>query len=856
MKEILRKVVNFVDVELRLRPKGNAIYLAELAYDGLLNGASLGIRKAACEIELVRETLLQLDHDREAYDQYLASQLFADQRVRELFITAYARAGNNGAFRLWLDLPDDDVLEQIVWERLLHPVYLQPLCIEHRVLISRYRAIIARDEAALPPRPTLGVLGVIADPEDLEQYGCVRINAEAEKNHFCASLTYADALITPTILSSGGQTAPTWENLKRQLQSRSYQILYIACHGVKAEGQTYLLLEDEEGKTDHVPSSEIASFIGQLPPECRPDLVFLASCYSAGDGHGRAPLFFGPQLARAGVPAVVGFQHTVSSEAVSKAIPVFFQQLLSHGQVGRALAETRAILMPHRARLVLSEWWKPALFLGQRNDRLWRELPGFEELRLALSDHFAASLRRPRVQPGEQELTLLALNIARCPGFQERSGELLTVLRLSADGFSKLIEALYGHDAGSAPFAQLEQVLSQVPGLERSIPWSATFKLLVLLKQIAQEGVDIDEKVRSFYYRNIQDGELKTSESGIAMQWRVIDELGGHPGEPPPLVSLVQRLAGLPELTRMQPQLRTWLREMAETLGQQPDAYDRIVQPDTIVAGGNQRLLLILRPTGVQPDEEGWTAQVYFTPDDSRSELWDRKFEAVSGRSLDELAPSLKYVIDRLGPLIDDNREPQVEIALPDGWLLRPVDTLPITLRDEPEPLGSLYPCIVRSASRLLTTLSHRTRRDWKLRWEQWWTTPEPTPQDYLWVDRPEHCEMQYLERLLRASRVGCIVGSVVLSQEQHEPLARKLIAHGMPVMLWYRGPHQEEVPLAAILEQVLGAGRNLPSRIFKLRCPTEEETPVHALEGNLTLLWDNPESLPKTFNPELSALA
>lgn len=272
--------MNFIEVRLQLRSKEANCYTLELTCDGLLNGIPVGVRNARCELTLLDECLCQLEHSSADYGMYLAEQLFADQGLRDLFVTAYAQAGHDGAFRLWLDLPADSALQQVAWERILHPSSDRPICVEQQVLVARCGAMSSREEQDLPLRPTLNVLGVIANPVDLGKYECASIDSAAEREGFCNALASADASIRPTLLVSGGATTPTWEGLKRQLLSRSYHILYIACHGMKSDDQTYLVLEDEQGQVAFVPSAEIAHFIGhQLPPQHRPLLVFLASCY-------------------------------------------------------------------------------------------------------------------------------------------------------------------------------------------------------------------------------------------------------------------------------------------------------------------------------------------------------------------------------------------------------------------------------------------------------------------------------------------------------------------------------------------------------------------------------------------------
>ncbi len=101
----------------------------------------------------------------------------------------------------------------------------------------------------------------------------------------------------------------------------------------------------------------------------RPLLAVLASCQSAGQGYGDVLAGLGPQLARAGIPAVLAMQGNVPMQTVEQLMPVFFRHLQRDGQVDRALAAARGAVQHDPS------WWMPVLFLRVRDGRLWREEP-------------------------------------------------------------------------------------------------------------------------------------------------------------------------------------------------------------------------------------------------------------------------------------------------------------------------------------------------------------------------------------------------------------------------------------------------------------------------------------------------
>src|SRR5262249_32719408 len=94
-------------------------------------------------------------------------------------------------------------------------------------------------------------------------------------------------------------------------------------------------------------------------------------CESAGSENFSNPMgALAPQLAEAGVPAIVAMQSRVSIAGVREMMPVFFKELLVDGQIDRAMALAR------RAVRKTSDSWIPALYLRLRGGRIWY-VPGF-----------------------------------------------------------------------------------------------------------------------------------------------------------------------------------------------------------------------------------------------------------------------------------------------------------------------------------------------------------------------------------------------------------------------------------------------------------------------------------------------
>jgi hypothetical protein len=104
----------------------------------------------------------------------------------------------------------------------------------------------------------------------------------------------------------------------------------------------------------------------------QPRLVVLASCQSAGKGNGNVLQAIGPQLAQAGIPAVIAMQGNISMDSVKKFMPVFFTELYKDGQIDRALSVARGIIRDAQ------DFWMPVLFMRLKSGRVWY-VPGLGE---------------------------------------------------------------------------------------------------------------------------------------------------------------------------------------------------------------------------------------------------------------------------------------------------------------------------------------------------------------------------------------------------------------------------------------------------------------------------------------------
>lgn len=248
-------------------------------------------------------------------------------------------------------------LHALHWETLRVPDCDEFLSIGERTRFSRY--ISSRDWGSdLPSLPDrLRVLAAVASPADLPDYGLSALDVAGDIQRMRAALSPNRI----TALASNGQT--TLDNLIDHLRD-GVDVCVLTAHGRYVDGDAYLWLEDEAGNTARVSGAALVTRIRELAQ--RPRLMVLSSCQSAGVGDGRDPLdALGPQLVRAGIPAVVAMSGNVSIQAAERFLPELFDQLRTDGCIDRAVAVARGAIRD------LPDWFRPVLLTHLTDGRLW-----------------------------------------------------------------------------------------------------------------------------------------------------------------------------------------------------------------------------------------------------------------------------------------------------------------------------------------------------------------------------------------------------------------------------------------------------------------------------------------------------
>ncbi|NTU79106.1 MAG: CHAT domain-containing protein [Chloroflexales bacterium] len=351
-------------VELHIRRLPDASLAADATLTSATSAASSQLATGV-PVTLDTTALLSLSGDPAAYGREMSQQLFAAPALRDAWLKAraYAAAGSDLQLRLRLDPAADD-LHALRWETLRDPESDQPIALHERVRLVRFLNSADLTPVVIPPRPALRALVVVANPRDLGTFSLAEVDVEGEVARARAALGDIPATILGDTAGAAGRA--TLASITAQLR-QAPPIVILVAHGTLRDGQPVLWLEREDGVADPVPGADFIAAVERLA--ARPLLLVLASCRSAGGGYGDTLSGLGPSLARAGVPAVLGFQGDVAMGTVKALLPALISELRRDGQIDRALAAARAALGEARP------WWQAVLWLRVREGWLWEEAP-------------------------------------------------------------------------------------------------------------------------------------------------------------------------------------------------------------------------------------------------------------------------------------------------------------------------------------------------------------------------------------------------------------------------------------------------------------------------------------------------
>ena len=353
---------SILSLEIILRCSAPDSYAIDLRFDDPASAAPTELASGlplAIDADMLRAVTL----DPVVYGAQLSAMLLAERTVREGWATAwgYALCGESPLrvrLHIAADAPDLHVLR---WELLQHPQSGQFLATDERIVLTRYLASGAMAPLRRRAAGDLRALVLISNPSNLAEYQLAPVDVAAES----ARARVALSALNPTIIAGGQGGQPVSARMIAERARDGYDVIALIAHGGIRNEAPFLMLEGADGRAEPTSTTVMVNMLSQLAR--RPTLVVLASCQSAGDEGEAVLTAIGPQLLRAGIPAVLAMQGNISMIAIARMLPVFWRELQRDGQIDRAIAAARAVARD------LPDWWRPVLFSRLRDGKIWED---------------------------------------------------------------------------------------------------------------------------------------------------------------------------------------------------------------------------------------------------------------------------------------------------------------------------------------------------------------------------------------------------------------------------------------------------------------------------------------------------
>ncbi len=357
--------MNYLDFDLEIGP-------------GVANAYPLAVlRSPAGE---ARETMQFPFSERERENQLLSLQdaiLASEQQAVQDFGVALFEALMTGEVRSRFDVSLREAVQQgsglrlrlrirppelaaLPWEFLYDPRQAEYLCLSRETPVVRYLEL-PRPVQPLAVRPPLQILGMVANPEDLDP----PLNVAREKQRLDEAIRDLEARGLVTLTWLEGQTA---RDLQRALRRGPWHVFHFIGHGGfdPDQDEGYLALVDEDGWTVHLSATQLGRLLanhGSLR------LALLNSCEG---GRGGAQDVFSSSAAillRRGIPAVLAMQYEITDYAAIELSRTFYESLADGMPVDAALVEARtaiSVMVENTA-----EWGTPVLYMRAPNGELF-----------------------------------------------------------------------------------------------------------------------------------------------------------------------------------------------------------------------------------------------------------------------------------------------------------------------------------------------------------------------------------------------------------------------------------------------------------------------------------------------------
>ncbi|CAM2070290.1 Non-specific serine/threonine protein kinase [Sulfidibacter corallicola] len=345
----------FGDLELALN-RGDTGYVMQMRYDQPDSDVHIRLSPTDHELTFRIEELEAARRSPMRYGVLLAEDLFADEEVKKTFLQICTDATSRGAglrvrLSLAANLPE---LHALHWETLCDPVSGDPLFLGEGIVFSRMPTFADWRPVVIGDSPQLKAVVAVASPKNATDFDLVPFDRSAETDRAMKGLDY----LNPTAVEPADPEAIL------SVMREGCDLLYLVCHGSFEKNTAWLWLEDRNGMANRVAARDLARRIADL--EHPPRLIVLVSPDNSASPANHPLAKLGPELAAAGVPAVLALLGAVSEKAMDHFMPAFFHELDRHATIDRAVAAARGALRNS------PDWWKPVLFLRLKSGRLWR----------------------------------------------------------------------------------------------------------------------------------------------------------------------------------------------------------------------------------------------------------------------------------------------------------------------------------------------------------------------------------------------------------------------------------------------------------------------------------------------------
>lgn len=267
-------------------------------------------------------------------------------------------AAEDAGLRLRLRVEADAAeLALLPWETLYDPAQGHFVGLGEASPVLRYLAL-PRSRSALPVKPPLRVLAVLASPAGLHP-----LDVEREWQTIQEALAdlVADGKFVLERLAS-----PTLDALQRRLLGEPVHILHFIGHGVfdEASQAGSLAFADARGRPHLVRGDDLAKLLRNHPGL---RLTYLNACQGALASGGSVFTGVAQSLVREGVPAAVAMQAEISDPGAIELARTFYSALAAGRPVDAALTQARVALSASGS----GEWAIPVLFSRSPDNRLF-----------------------------------------------------------------------------------------------------------------------------------------------------------------------------------------------------------------------------------------------------------------------------------------------------------------------------------------------------------------------------------------------------------------------------------------------------------------------------------------------------